>query len=57
MRQEYKVYITETVIRPVWVEAHDPLEARRIAEENYNEQGVAEVTFEVDPTSRRTLIE
>jgi hypothetical protein len=57
MRQEYKVTITETVTRPVWVEADDPLDAQRIAEENYNEQDVADVTFEVDPTSRRTLWE
>jgi hypothetical protein len=57
MQHEYKVYITETVTRPVWVQADDPLDAQRIAEENYNEQDVVEVTFEVDPASRRTLWE
>ena len=57
MQYEYKVYITETVTRPVWVQAESPLEAQRIAEENYNEQDVVEVTFEVDPNSRRYLFE
>jgi hypothetical protein len=57
MRHEYKVFITETVTRPVWVEADDPLEARRTAEENYCEQDVVDVSFEVDPASRRSLWE
>ncbi len=51
--QEYKVYITETITRPVWIPAENPLEAERIAEENYNEAGVVNVQFEVDPTSER----
>jgi hypothetical protein len=57
MQQEFKVYITETVTRPVWVEAETPAEAQLIAEENYNEQDVVDVSFEVDPTSRRYLWE
>ncbi len=57
MRQEYKVLITETVTRPVWVEADDPLDAQRVAEENYHRQDVTDVSFEVDPTSRRCLWE
>lgn len=55
--QEYKVYITETITRPVWVQAKDPLDAQRIAEENYDEPDVVDVSFEVDPTSRRYLWE
>ena len=51
--REYKVYITETVVRPVWVRADSPAEAERIAEESYNNNDVTEVTFEADPASRR----
>ena len=57
MPQEFKVYITETVTRPVWVAAETPAQAQRIAEENYNELDVVDVSFEVDPTSRRNLWE
>ena len=52
MLQEFKVYITETVTRAVVVQAESPLDAQRIAEENYNEQDVIDVSFEVDPISR-----
>jgi hypothetical protein len=55
MIKEYKVYITETVTRPVWVAADDPMSAQRIAEENYTEQDVVNVKFEVDPSTRRYL--
>jgi hypothetical protein len=51
--QEYKVTITETVVRPVWVAADDPLDALRIAEENYINADVLTVSYEVDPASRR----
>lgn len=51
--REYKVYITETVVRPVWVIADTPAEAERIAEESYNKNDVTEVAFEADPTSHR----
>jgi hypothetical protein len=51
--QKFKVYITETVVRPVWVAAETPAEAERIAEENYNNSDVSAVTFEADPVSRR----
>ena len=51
--REYKVYISETVVRPVWVIADSPADAERIAEENYNNNDVTEVTFEADPVSRR----
>ena len=57
MQQEYKVYITETVTRPVWVAAETPADAQRIAEENHNDQDVVDVRFEVDPASRRTLLD
>jgi hypothetical protein len=36
--REYKVYVTETVVRPVWVAAETPAEAERIAEEPYHGQ-------------------
>jgi hypothetical protein len=57
MRYEFKVTITETVARPIRVIAEDPLDARRIAEEDYSEQDVEDVSFEVDPASRRYLFE
>jgi len=60
MSTEYKVLITETVSRNLWVTASSPLEAQRIAEEDYYDCGepdVAEVNIEVDPTSRRYLWE
>ena len=60
MNTEYKVLITETITRPIWVTAESPLDAQRIAEEDYTERGAAEVvdvSFEVDPTSRRFLWE
>ena len=53
--QEYKVYITETITRPIWIAAESPAEAERIAEENYNKTDVVEVAFEADPTSRRNV--
>ena len=52
---EFKVYVTETVTRPVWITADTPAEAERIAEENYNDNEVMSVIFEADPTSRRLL--
>jgi hypothetical protein len=57
MQHEFKVYITETITRPVWITAESPLEAQRLAEESYNEQDVVDVSFEVDPASRRHLWE
>lgn len=57
MKCEFKVYITETVTRPIRVIAEDPLDAQRIAEESYNGQDVVDVSFEVDPASRRYLWE
>jgi len=60
MNTEFMVMITETKTRPVWVTAEDPLEAQRIAEEDYTHRGAGEiidVSFEVDPTSRRYLWE
>ena len=51
--REYKIYVTETVVRPVWVAAETPAEAERIAEENHNGADVTEVTFEADSISCR----
>jgi len=55
MQHEFKVYVTETVTRPVWVMADTPAEAERVAEENYDEQEVTKVEFEADPMSRRLV--
>lgn len=52
---EFKVFITETVTRPVWIAADNPAQAERIAEENYNETEVTAVSFEADPMSRRII--
>ena len=60
MTTEYKVLITETITRTVWVTAASPLDAQRIAEEDYIVNGESEVTdvsIEVDPTSKRYLCE
>ena len=57
MQHEFKVCITETVTRPIWVVADTPADAQRIAEESYNEQDVVDVSFEVAPSSRRYLWE
>ena len=53
MNTEYKVYITETVVRSVCVSADTPAEAERIAEENYNNNDVTAVIFEAEPMLRR----
>ena len=55
MLSEFKVSITETVTRDVWVRAENPADAIRVAEENYNHSEVAGVEFDVDPLSRRPL--
>jgi len=57
MNTEFKVLITETKTRYVWVTADDPLDAQRIAEERYDKGDVIDVEFEVDPLSRRYLFE
>jgi len=57
MQTEFKVHITETITRPVWVMAETPVEAQELAEESYNSSDVIDVTFEVDPLSRRYLCE
>ena len=53
MNTEYKVYITETVVRSVLVSADTPAEAERISEENYNNNDVTAVVFEAEPMSRQ----
>ena len=58
MTTEYKVLITETITRAIWVTAASPLDAQRIAEEDYIECGeheITDVSIEVDPTSKRYL--
>lgn len=57
MQTEFLVYVTEKITRPVWVTAETPLEAQQVAEENYNNSDVENVSFEVDPSSRRYLWE
>ena len=53
MAREYKVYITETVLRHLWVVANDPQDAADIAEKTYFQDEVIDVSFEVDPTEWR----
>ena len=55
MLSEYRVEITETITRAVWVTADDPMDAQRVAEENYREGEVTNVSFEADPSSRRLV--
>jgi len=55
MQHEFKVYVTETVTRPVWVMAETPAEAERVAEENYDYLEITNVEFEADPQSRRLV--
>ena len=54
---KYKVNVTETLTRSVWVTADSPGEAERIAEENYDEQEVSKVEFEADPLSKQLIEE
>ena len=51
----YKVYVTETITRPIWITADTPVEAERIAEESYEENEVMAVSFEADPMSRQPI--
>lgn len=53
MARAYKVYITETVLRHLWVVADDPQDAVDITEQTYFEDEVIDVSFEVDPTEWR----
>ena len=53
MLREFKVYITEKTVRPVWVLAENPAEAERIAEEDYTQSDVSDVEFEADPAYRK----
>lgn len=53
MQREYKVNITETVMRHIWVLADDPQDAIDIAEQTYSQEETLEVNFDVDPTEWR----
>ena len=53
MQREYKVSITETVVRHIWVLADDPQEAIDIAEDSYSQDETIDVSFDVDPTDWR----
>jgi len=57
MLKEYKVYVTEKTVRPVWVVAETPAEAEQIAEENYSQSDVADVEFEADPAYRQSYLQ
>jgi hypothetical protein len=48
--REYKVTITETALRHIWILAEDPQEAIDIAEQTYNQEETADVSFDVDPS-------
>ena len=50
---KFKVYVTETITRPVWVLADTPAEAERVVEESYDESETTNVEFEADPMSRQ----
>jgi len=51
--REYKVIITETVVRHMWVLADDPQEAIDIVEQTYSQEETIDASFEVDPTEYR----
>ena len=53
MQREYKVNITETVVRHMWVRADDPREAIVIAEKACSTSDVLDIEFDVDPIARR----
>ena len=53
MLREYKVNITETVMRHIWVVADDPQDAIDIAEQNYSQDETLDVSFDCDPTEWR----
>lgn len=53
MQREYKVSITETVVRHIWVLADDPQDAIEIAEQSYLQDEPLDVSFDVDPTEWR----
>jgi hypothetical protein len=51
--REYKVNITETVVRHIWVLADDLQDAIDIAEQTYSQEETIDVSFDVDPTEYR----
>ncbi|MDD4474268.1 MAG: DpnD/PcfM family protein [Eubacteriales bacterium] len=51
--REYKVNITETVMRCIWVLADDPQDAIGIAEQTYSKQETLDVSFDVEPSEWR----
>ena len=51
--REYKVNITETVMRHVWVLADDPQDAIDIAEQSYSENETIDVSFDCDSSAWR----
>ncbi len=51
--REYKVNITETVMRCIWVLADDPQDAINIAEQTYSRQETLDVSFDVEASEWR----
>ena len=49
----FKVNITETILRHIWVLADDPQDAVDIAEQSYSQEETLDVSFEVDPSEWR----
>ena len=45
----FKVNITETILRHIWVLADDLQDAVDIAEQSYSQEETLDVSFEVDP--------
>ena len=56
MSREYKVTITETVVRRIWVLADDPQEAIEIAERAFSDAEIVDVSYEADPTEWRERV-
>jgi len=51
--REYKVNVTETVVRSMWVLADDPQDAIDIAEKTYLGSETLDLEFDVDPSEWR----
>ena len=51
----FKVNITETILRSVWIKADDPFDAADIAEKRYSclDGDAIDVDFDVDLTAER----
>ena len=53
MQREFKVNVTETIVRQMWVLADDPQEALEMAEGAFSSEEIVDVSYDVDPTEWR----